>query len=61
MMRLKDAIRIAKRIELKGEEAIAVHVLAQLAARVQRMQKPLRDLDRALNPDTHLNQESLAD
>jgi hypothetical protein len=52
-MLLKDAIRRAEALvaDLPPADAVAIHALIETARRVHRLQKPLRDLHRALLPD----------
>lgn len=59
-MELKDAIATASKIKsLKGRDAVALHVLLELARRVHRSKRAIRSLANALDPQTALNQESL--
>lgn len=61
-MKISHAIKTAQALvpKLKAEEAVAVHVLVQLAKRVQRLQKPIRRLADTFAPDAvPLNQEPL--
>jgi len=59
-MLLGDAVKRAEKLlpTLSGRDAAAIHALIEMAKRVQRFQKPLRDLHRALLPD-ELTQTSL--
>lgn len=52
-MLLKDAIRRAESVleRLSPEEAAAIYALVELGKRVQKLQEPLRRLNRALLPD----------
>lgn len=63
-MKLRDAIRIAEKLVDSGEletadAVVAVHCLVQMSKKVLRLQKPLRQLERALCPKEELNQQSL--
>lgn len=63
-MKLKDAIQrgraLVKRRDLGPEDTVAVHVLVEMAQRVQRARKPLLALHKALNPgEADLNQVDL--
>lgn len=64
-MRILDAVRIGEKLvdsgDLDPEDKIAVHCLVQLAKKVHRLQKPLRQLERAICPKEkeELNQLSL--
>ncbi len=61
-MRVEHAIKVATELvpKLKAEDAVAVHVLVQLAKRVRRAAKPIRQLADAIAPEAPpLNQESL--
>lgn len=64
-MRLKDAIEQAKALAgsstagLSPRDRVALHVLIQMAKRVERLQKPLRQLHRALCPEEEMNQTEL--
>jgi len=61
-MRVDYAIKVATGVipKLKGEESVAVHVLVELAQRVQRARRPLRQLANAFDPEEpDLNQEKL--
>jgi hypothetical protein len=61
-VRLDHAIKHAQTMipELKGKDAVAVHVLVELAKRARRAQKPIRQLADALSPkEPELNQVSL--
>lgn len=62
-MNLRDAVRHAQKLvddeKLTGKDAIAVHCLVQLSKKVLRVQKPLRQLERALCPKEELNQVSM--
>lgn len=64
-MRIDDAIKHAQKNvlpKLKAEDAVALHVLIELAKRVRRWQKPLRQLADAFSPkEPELNQVSLFD
>lgn len=64
-MRLDHAIKHAEELAsgLRGEDAVAVHVLVQMCKRVRRSQGPIRQLAEALasRDEPHLNQESLFD
>lgn len=63
-MLLPDAIRAAQKVldagVLEPKEQVAVLCLVRLARRVQRLQKPLRQLERALCPAEELNQETFS-
>lgn len=62
-MNLRDAIRTAEKLIDKGEletsEAVAVHCLVKMSKKVLRLQKPIRQLERAICPKEELNQETL--
>ena len=62
-MKLRHAIRHAEAMvndgELKGADAVAVLCLTRMAKKVLRLQKPLRQLERAICPQEELNQQSL--
>lgn len=62
-MRLREAIRHAERMvsdgTLRGRDAIAVHCLIAICKKALRLQKPLRQLERALCPQEELSQVSL--
>jgi hypothetical protein len=62
-VRLDHAIKHAEKLvdQLKGEDAVALHVLVQMCKRVRRCQKPIRQLAEALAPQdaVHLNQETI--
>jgi hypothetical protein len=62
-MRLEHAIKRAKALVESGalspEDTVAIHVLAQMGGRILRVQKPLRQLERALCPEERLSQEKL--
>lgn len=60
-MKAEDAVRRATTVasSLKGEDAVAVHVLVELARRVIRTRQAIRDLAEAVAPETHLNQQDL--
>ena len=62
-MNLDDTIKHADALvlRLKGRDAAAVYSLIELAKKVRRVQKPLRQLEKALCPQGNLNQESLLD
>lgn len=47
--------------DLDPEDKIALYCLVQLGKRVHRLQKPLRQLERALCPEEEMNQLSLVD
>lgn len=60
-MNLDDAIKHGKDLasRLKGRDAAAVYALVEMAKKVRRVQKPLRQLEKALCPKEHLNQQSM--
>jgi hypothetical protein len=61
-VKLGDAIKQAESLvpKLKGNDAVAVHVLAELARRVSRLQRPIRQLADGLSPKlAGLTQETL--
>jgi len=61
-VKIEHAIKAATDLvpKLTGKEAVAVHVLVQLAKRVRRARKPIRQLADAIAPDAPpLSQESL--
>lgn len=60
-MNLDDAIKHGKDLasRLKGRDAAAVYALVEMARKVRRVQKPLRQLEKALCPKEHLNQQSM--
>ena len=62
-MKLKDAIRHAQALvddeKLRGVDAVAVLCLVRMAKKVLRLQKPIRQLERAICPKEELNQQSL--
>jgi hypothetical protein len=63
-VRVEHAIKTATELvpKLTGKEAVEVHVLVQLAKRVRRAAKPIRQLADAIAPEASpLNQESLFD
>ena len=51
-MKIDHAIKHAQTMipELKGKDAVAVHVLVELAKRARRLQKPIRQLADAFAP-----------
>jgi len=61
-VKLEHAIEHAQAMVpgLKGKDAVAVHVLVEIAKRAKRLRKPVRQLADALSPrESELNQESL--
>lgn len=61
-MKLDHAIKHAQEMipELTGKDAVAVHVLVEIAKRARRLQKPIRQMADAFAPkEADLNQESL--
>lgn len=61
-MRIEEAIKIADSLvknDLKRSDAVAVWVLVQLAKKVVRLRRPMRDLADALAPEAKLNQVSM--
>jgi len=61
-VKVEHAIKVAAELvpSLKGRDAVAVHVLVQLAKRVRRARRPLRQLADAIAPEASgLNQEPL--
>jgi hypothetical protein len=64
-VKLKHAARrVARLIDdqslgLAPEDRVALHVLVELSKRVERVQKPLRQLHRALCPEEDMNQTQL--
>lgn len=60
-MNLDDAIKHGRELmpRLKGRDAAAVYALVEMAKKVRRVQKPLRQLEKALCPQEHLTQQSL--
>lgn len=57
-MKIEDAVKHGERLvgTLKREDAIAVHVLVELAKKVAKIRRPIRDLADALAPDGKLTQ-----
>lgn len=64
-MRIDDAIKHAQKNvlpKLKTEDAVALHVLIELAKRVRRFQRPIRQLADVFSPAApELNQVQLFD
>jgi len=58
-MTLDDAVRHAAKMQLTGQDAIAVHVLAEASKRILKMKRPIRDLAEAISPAANLNQVDL--
>lgn len=62
-MNLREAVRHAERMvsdgTLKGRDAIAIYCLLDICKKALRLQKPIRQLERALCPQEELNQVSL--
>lgn len=60
-MKISDAIKHAEALvpSLKREEAVAVYVLVELAKKVIRVRRPMRDLADALAPQADLNQVAM--
>lgn len=61
-MRIEEAIKISEALverDLKKSDAIAVWVLVQLAKKVMRARRPIRDLADAIAPEAKLNQVSM--
>lgn len=64
-MNIRDAVRQSQKLvdsgELEAVDAVAVHCLIELAKKVVRVQRPLRQLERAVCPREDLNQVSIFD
>jgi hypothetical protein len=64
-MKLRHAIRHVESMiaeeGVHGTDLVAIHVLVELAKKVERVQKPLRQLERALCPTEDLSQGLLFD
>ena len=61
-MRIEEAVKISESLierDLKQSDAVAVWVLVQLAKKVLRFRRPLRDLADAMAPEAKLNQVSM--